>query len=130
MPLKRKEVDNYYMPLIERLVNNKWHNINNEVHLIDDCFRKIRHAIRTFGVERGDFDKRVKYFIYQLLRDYCGRREEKRDKLMLIGYTQVLETLEISAESTENKAIYNVMMKEDIYTNLCEKETDIVVRTQ
>ncbi|MGN4445827.1 hypothetical protein ACTFOB_13030 [Bacillus cereus group sp. MYBK79-1] len=142
--LAKKEVEDYYMgiynnnkyrtmikahyiPLIERLANDNWHRINNETHFIEDCYRRIRYAIRTFDIDRRDFDKRVKYFIYRALRDYCGRRGEKRDRLALIGDTQVLETLGNCAESTENKAIYNVMVKEEIYTKLCERETDIVV---
>ncbi|PGM81842.1 hypothetical protein CN957_10150 [Bacillus cereus] len=142
--LAKKEVEDYYMeicdnnkyrtmikahyiPLIERLANDNWHRINNETHFIEDCYRRIRYAIRTFDIDRGDFDKRVKYFIYRALRDYCGRRGEKRDKLTLIGDTQILETLGNCAESTENKAIYNVMVKEEIYTKLCEGETDIFV---
>ncbi|PFL18952.1 hypothetical protein COJ07_17975 [Bacillus cereus] len=123
----RTMIKAHYIPLIERLANNNWHRINNEIHFIDDCFRRIRYAIRTFDIDRGDFDKRVKYFIYRSLRDYCGRRGEKRDKLTLIDDTQVLETLGNCAESTENKAIYNVMVEEEIYTKLCEKETDVVV---
>lgn len=71
----RTRIEAHYIPLIERLVNDNWHRINNEIHFIDDCFRRIRYAIRTFDVERGEFDKRVKYFIYRSLRDYCGRRE-------------------------------------------------------
>ena len=72
----RTRIEAHYIPLIERLVNDNWHRINNEIHFIDDCFRRIRYAIRTFDVERGEFDKRVKYFIYRSLRDYCGRRGE------------------------------------------------------
>ncbi|EOO20815.1 MULTISPECIES: hypothetical protein [Bacillus cereus group] len=142
--LAKKEVEDYYMkicdnnkyrtiikahyiPLIEHLANDNWHKINNETHFIEDCYCRIRYAIRTFDIDRGDFDKRVKYFIYRALRDYCGRRGEKRDKLTLIGGTQAFETLGNCAEITENKAIYNVMVNEGIYTKLCEKETDIVV---
>lgn len=122
-----EKIEAHYIPLIERLANDNWHRINNETHFIEDCFRRIRYAIRTFDVDRGDFDKRVKYFIYRSLRDYYGRRGEKRDKLTLIEGTRGLEKFGNCAESTENKAIYNVMVKEEIYTKLCEKETDIVV---
>lgn len=121
----RTRIEAHYIPLIERLANDNWHRINNEIHFIEDCFRRIRYAIGTFDIDRGDFDKRVKYFIYRSLRDYCGRRGEKRDQLAFIGDTQVLETLGNCAESTENTAIYNVMVKEEVYVKLCEKEVDI-----
>ncbi|MGN7194178.1 hypothetical protein ACTHS9_08475 [Bacillus mycoides] len=142
--LAKKEVEDYYMgicdnnkyrtmikahyiPLIERLAKNNWHKINNEVHFIEDAFRRIRYAIRTFDVDRGDFDKRVQYFIYRSLRDYCGRRGEKRDKLTLIEDSNVFKTLGEYTESMETEAIYNVSTYEEIYAKLCEKEADVLV---
>ncbi len=73
----RMMIKAHYIPLIERLANDNWYKISNEVHFIEDAFRRIRYAIRTFDVERGDFEKRVKYYIYRSLREYCGRRGEK-----------------------------------------------------
>ncbi|HDR6822683.1 TPA: hypothetical protein QCV77_006333 [Bacillus thuringiensis] len=117
----------HYIPLIERLANDNWHKMNNEVHFIDDCFRRIRYAIRTFDVDRGDFDKRVKTIIYQGLRHYCGERGKRRRALTLIGDINVLETLGDCINNTEEKAIYNVSTYEEIYVKLCEKEADILV---
>jgi hypothetical protein len=38
-----------------------------------------------------------------------------------------LETLEDCTDTTEEKAIYNVSIYEEIYAKLCEKEADILV---
>ncbi|AJG95709.1 hypothetical protein I6G77_18105 [Bacillus tropicus] len=123
-----EKIEAHYIPLIEQLANNNWYKINNEVHFIDDCFRRIRYTVRTFDIDRGDFDKRVKTIIYQGLRHYCGKRGKKRDALTMIGDISALESLEDCIEgNTEEKAIYNVMIDEEIYGNLCEKETDILV---
>lgn len=121
------EIEAHYIPLIERLANDNWHDINNEVHFIDDCFRRIRYAIKTFDIDRGNFDSRVKWLLYQSVRQYCGSRGKKRDALTLIGDTSVLETLGDCIDNTEEKAIYNVSTYEEIYVKLCEKEADILV---
>ncbi|MGG0204183.1 hypothetical protein [Bacillus mycoides] len=145
--LAKKEVEDYYMricdnnkyrtmlkahyiPLIERLANDNWHKMNNEVHFIDDCFRRIRYAIRTFDVDRGDFDKRVKYFIYRSLRDYCGRRGEKRYNLTLIEDSNAFKALDCR-DTAEEKAIGNASTYEETYARLyetiCVKEIDFIV---
>lgn len=122
-----EKIEAHYIPLIERLANDNWHDINNEVHFIDDCFRRIRYAIRTFDIDRGNFDSRVKWLLYQSVRQYCGSRGKKRDALTLIGDTSVLETLGDCIDNSEEKAIYNVSTYEEIYAKLCEKEADILV---
>ncbi|OOZ90062.1 hypothetical protein [Bacillus cereus] len=126
----RTRIEAHYIPLIERLANDNWHRINNEVHFIDDCFRRIRYAIRTFDVDRGCFDKRVKYFIYRSLRDYCGRRGEKRDKLTLIEDSSVFKARDYTG-TTEEKAIGNASTYEEtyarLYENICVKEIDFIV---
>lgn len=122
-----EKIEAHYIQLIENLANDSWHDINNEVHFIDDCFRRIRYAIRTFDIDRGNFDSRVKWLLYQSVRQYCGSRGKKRDALTLIGDTSVLETLGDCIDNTEEKAIYNVSTYEEIYAKLCEKEADILV---
>ncbi|MGH0425238.1 hypothetical protein [Bacillus pretiosus] len=145
--LAKKEVEDYYMgicdnnkyrtmikahyiPLIERLADDHWHKINNEVHFIDDCFRRIRYAIRTFDVERGNFDKRVKCFIYRSLRDYLGRRGGKRYKLTLIEDSNVFKALDCT-DTTGEEAIDNTSTYEETYARLyetiCVKEIDFIV---
>ncbi|MGE6590264.1 hypothetical protein ACQKFU_11715 [Bacillus mycoides] len=145
--LAKKEVEDYYMgicdnnkyrtmikahyiPLIERLADDHWHKINNEVHFIDDCFRRIRYAIRTFDVERGNFDKRVKYFIYRSLRDYLGRRGGKRYKLTLIEDSNVFKALDCT-DTMGEEAIDNTSTYEETYARLyetiCVKEIDFIV---
>ncbi|PEW84771.1 hypothetical protein CN445_21785 [Bacillus cereus] len=122
-----EKIEAHYIPLIERLANDNWHGINNEVHFIDDCFRKIKYVIRSFDLDRGDFDSRVKWLLYQSVQQYCGSRGKKRDALTLIGDTSVLETLGDCIDNTEEKAIYNVSTYEEIYVKLCEKEADLLV---
>ncbi|MDF9615157.1 hypothetical protein P5763_24395 [Bacillus cereus] len=125
-----EKIEAHYIPLIEQLANDNWHKINNEVHFIEDCFRKIRYAIRTFDVERGDFDKRAKYFIYRSLRDYCGRRGEKRDKLTLIEDSNAFKSLDCT-DTAEEKAIDNMSTYEETYARLyetiCVKKIDFIV---
>jgi len=58
-----EKIEAHYIPSIERLVNDNWHRINNEIHFIDDCFRRIRYAIKTFDINRGDLDKRGKCYL-------------------------------------------------------------------
>ncbi|MFV5173947.1 hypothetical protein [Bacillus cereus] len=121
----------HYLPLIERLVNNNWYKMNNEVHFIEDCLRKIRYAIRTFDINKGNFDKRVKVLLNQSVRQYCGNRGKKRDALRLIGDINALETLEDCIDNTEEKAIYNVITNKEtsasLYKNICVKEIDFIV---
>ncbi|MED1059713.1 hypothetical protein [Bacillus mycoides] len=125
-----EKIEAHYIPLIERLANDHWHKINNEVHFIDDCFRRIRYAIRTFDVERGNFDKRVKYFIYRSLRDYLGRRGGKRYKLTLIEDSNAFKALDCT-DTTEEKAIDNMSTYKETYARLyetiCVKEIDFIV---
>ncbi|PFW27934.1 hypothetical protein COL07_15730 [Bacillus cereus] len=125
-----EKIEAHYIPLIERLANDYWHKINNEVHFIDDCFRRIRYAIRTFDVERGNFDKRVKYFIYRSLRDYLGRRGGKRYKLTLIEDSNVFKALDCT-DTTGEEAIDNTSTYEETYARLyetiCVKEIDFIV---
>ncbi|MCU5547621.1 hypothetical protein OCB13_09520 [Bacillus cereus] len=124
----RTRIEAHYIPLIERLAKNNWYKMNNEVHFLEDCLRKIRYAIRTFDINKGNFDRRAKVLLNQSVRQYCGNRGKKRDALTMIGDISALESLEGCIEgNTEEKAIYNVMVDEEIYGNLCEKETDILV---
>ncbi|PGT62321.1 hypothetical protein [Bacillus thuringiensis] len=127
----RTGIEAHYIPLIERLANDNWHKMNNEVHFIDDCFRKIRYAIRSFDVDRGDFDNLVKWLLHQSVRQYCGSRGKKRDVLTLIGDISGLETLGDCIENIEEKAIYNACTYEEIYETLygsiCEKKIDKII---
>ncbi|WP_255451545.1 hypothetical protein [Bacillus sp. AY1-10] len=68
------EIKAYYMPLIERLAFENWYKMNNETHFIDDCYRKIKYAVRSFDIDKGNFDNRVKMLIHQSVRQYCGNR--------------------------------------------------------
>ncbi|HDX9650107.1 TPA: hypothetical protein ROY23_000499 [Bacillus wiedmannii] len=120
-----------YITIIERLVNDNWYKMNNEVHFIEDCFRKIRYAIRTFDINKGNFDKRVKVLLNQSVRQYCGSRGKKRDVLTLIGDISGLETLSDCTDTTEEKAICNACTYEEIYETLygsiCEKKIDKII---
>jgi len=127
----RTRVEAHYIPLIERLAKNNWYKMNNEVHFLEDCLRKIRYAIRTFDVDRGDFDNLVKWLLYQSVRQYCGSRGKKREVLTLIGDISGLERLGDCIENIEEKAIYNACTYEEIYETLygfiCEKKIDKII---
>ncbi|MGH1158389.1 hypothetical protein QRE62_26265 [Bacillus mycoides] len=121
----------HYIPLIERLVKDNWYKMNNEVHFIEDCLRKIRYAIRTFDVDRGDFDGWVRWLLYQSVRQYCGNRGKRRDVLTLIGDVSALETLGDCVDNTEDKAIYKVITNKEtcasLYKNICKNEIDFAI---
>ncbi|PED95179.1 hypothetical protein [Bacillus toyonensis] len=127
----RTRIEAHYIPLIERLAKNNWYKMNNEAHFIEDCFRKIKYAIRTFDINKGNFDKRVKVLLNQSVRQYCGNRGKKRDALRLIGDIDALETLEDCIDNAEGKAIYNVITNKEtsasLYKNICVKEIDFIV---
>lgn len=56
-------IEAHYIPLIERLAKDNWYRINNETHFIEDCFRKIKYAIRSFDSARGavrEFKQRLR----------------------------------------------------------------------
>ncbi|MDA1527247.1 hypothetical protein [Bacillus cereus group sp. TH260-2LC] len=121
------EVIGHYVPLIERLAFENWHKMNNETHFIDDCYRKVKYAVRSFDINKGNLDKRVKVLLYQSVRHYCGSRGKDRDVLTLIGDVSGLEILGDCIENIEEKAIYNVITYEELHAKLCEKEADILV---
>jgi uncharacterized membrane protein len=75
------EIKAYYIPLIEKLQLENWYKMNSETAFEDDCFRKLEYAVRTYEQRRGDFDKRAKALIYQSVKEYCGRRGNRRDVL-------------------------------------------------
>lgn len=72
------DVKAHYIALIEKLQTENWHKMNSETAFEDDCFRKINYAISTFDPTKGDFDNRAKTLIYQSLKEYCGRRGNRR----------------------------------------------------
>ncbi|PGD45078.1 hypothetical protein COM33_13175 [Bacillus toyonensis] len=125
------EVIGYYVPLIERLALENWYKMNNETHFIDDCYRKVKYAVRSFNINKGDFDMRVKVLLYQSVRQYCGNRGKKRDALRLIGYISALEKLGDCIENTEESAIYNACTYEEsyetLYGSICEKKIDKII---
>lgn len=72
------EIKAHYMPLIEKLQLDNWYKMNSETAFEDDCFRKLEYAVRTYDEKKGDFDKRAKALIFQSVKEYCGRRGNRR----------------------------------------------------
>jgi hypothetical protein len=95
------EIKAYYMPLIEKLQTENWHKMNSETAFEDDCFRKLEYGIRTFDATKGDFDKRAKALIYQSLKEYCGRRGNRR---------AVLSSLDKEVAGQEGEALPNTFL--------------------
>ncbi|AWC30025.1 hypothetical protein [Bacillus cytotoxicus] len=119
------EIEAYYMPLIERLAFENWYKMNNETHFIDDCYRKIRYAVKSFDINKGNFDNRVKTLIYQSLRQYCGDRGSRRRVLELLGEGIIFSENDINV-SVEEKAI-NTVLEEELYERYCDRKTDTLI---
>ncbi|PFI32205.1 hypothetical protein COI53_08585 [Bacillus thuringiensis] len=118
------EIKAYYMPLIERLAFENWYKMNNETHFIDDCYRKVRYAVKSFDINKGNFDNRVKALIYQSLRQYCGDRGNRRRVLKLVG-EDVFSKNDISL-SVEERAI-NTVVERELYERYCDRKTDTLI---
>lgn len=100
------DIKAHYMPLIERLAQDNWYKIDNETHFIDDCYRKIEYAVRTFDIELGDFDGRAMTYIYQSLRQYCGNHGGRR-KVLQLGADLVSCKTQDNAVNVEEEALGN-----------------------
>ncbi|MED2791389.1 MULTISPECIES: hypothetical protein [Bacillus cereus group] len=120
------EIKAYYMPLIERLAFENWYKMNNETHFIDDCYRKIKYAVRSFDIDKGNFDNRVKMLIHQSVRQYCGNRGGKRKVLQLVGEELcVIGGIDMSIK-VEEEAL-GAIVREEIYKEHCDRETDKLI---
>ncbi|MEH7463605.1 hypothetical protein V7166_16395 [Bacillus thuringiensis] len=121
------EIKAHYMPLIERLAFENWCKMNNETHFIDDCNRKIEYAVRTFDIDKGNFDNRVKTLIHQSLREYCGNRGNRRRVLELVGE----ESLDIFPKNDTNvnveEKVINTVVEEELYERYCDRKTDALI---
>ncbi|WP_255259379.1 hypothetical protein [Bacillus toyonensis] len=120
------EIKAYYMPLIERLAFENWYKMNNETHFIDDCYRKIKYAVRSFDIDKGNFDNRVKVLINQSVKQYCGNRGRKRKVLQLVGEELcVIGGIDVSI-IVEEEAL-SAIVREEIYEKHCDRETDKLI---
>ncbi|MGG5792780.1 hypothetical protein [Bacillus nitratireducens] len=120
------EIKVYYMPLIERLAFENWYKMNNETNFIDDCYRKIEYAVRSFDIDKGNFDNRVKALIYQSVRQYCGNRGRKRKVLQLVGEElDAIDRIDMNID-VEEKAL-GAIVREEIYEKHCDRETDKLI---
>lgn len=120
------EIKAYYIPLIERLAFENWYKMNNETHFIDDCYRKIEYAVKSFDIDKGNFDNRVKVLIYQSVRQYCGNRGRKRKVLQLVGEELcAMDRIDMNID-VEEKAL-GAIVREEIYEKHCDRETDKII---
>ena len=120
------DVKAHYMAFIERLVQENWYKMNNEAHFIDDCYRKIEYAVRSFDIEKGSFDGRARMLIYQSVRQYCGNRGRKHKVLRLVG--EELDAIDRigTAIDVEGEAI-DAVVREEVYEKYCDKEVDKLI---
>ncbi|PEW01512.1 hypothetical protein CN425_12930 [Bacillus cereus] len=121
------EIKAYYMPLIERLAFGNWYKMNNEAHFIDDCYRRIEYAVRSFDIEMGSFDGRARVLIYQSVRQYCGNRGGKRKVLQLVGEDLDLFQKEDTKVNVEEDVVYALVAEEEVYEKYCEREIDKLI---
>lgn len=89
------EIKAHFMPLIERLTSDNWHKMNNEVNFMDDCYRRIEYAVRSYDPIKGAFEGRVQSLLQQGVRQYCGNRGGKR---------KILDSMEYLVERTVKSA--------------------------
>jgi hypothetical protein len=87
-----------YTALIEKLQLENWHKMNSETAFEDDCFRKIRYAIKTYDPTKGDFESRAQTLIYQSVKEHCGRRGNRRS--VLTSLDKEITTEDGSRENT------------------------------
>ncbi|PFA06620.1 hypothetical protein [Bacillus cereus] len=117
------EVKAHYMGHIEGLAQDNWYKMNNEADFIEDCYRRIEYAVRSFNEELGDFSVRVYALLQQGLRHYCGNRGGKRKVLQLVG-----EELDAVANTNiEEDVICALVEEEEVYAKYCEREIDKLI---
>lgn len=122
---KMWEVKAHYMGYIERLAHDNWYKMNNEADFIEDCYRRIEYAVRSFNEELGDFSGRVYALLQQGLRHYCGNRGGKRKVLQLAG-----EELDaVDTTNIEEDVICALVEEEEeeVYEKYCEREIDKLI---
>ncbi|HDR3903095.1 TPA: hypothetical protein QCO88_005797 [Bacillus cereus] len=120
------EVKAHYMGYIERLTHDNWYKMNNEADFIEDCYRRIEYAVRSFNEERGDFSGRVYALLQQGLRHYCGNRGEKRKALQLVGKElNAIDRID-TAIDVEGEAL-GAAVKEELYEKYCERDIDKLI---
>ncbi|PGU35247.1 hypothetical protein COD66_06525 [Bacillus cereus] len=123
---KMWDIKAHYMAFIERLVQDNWYKMNNEADFIDDCYRKIEYAVRSFDIEKGSFDGRARVLMYQSVRQYCGNRGGKRKVLQLVGEELVLFRKEDTSVNVEGEAI-NAVVREEVYEKYCDRDIDKLI---
>ncbi|MEC5304184.1 hypothetical protein [Bacillus thuringiensis] len=120
------DVKAHYMAFIERLVQDNWYKMNNEAEFIDDCYRKIEYAVRSFNEELGDFSGRVHVLLQQSVRQYCGNRGGRRKALQLVGEElNVIDRID-TAIDVEGEAL-DAVVREEVYEKHCDREIDKLI---
>ncbi|PGO82139.1 hypothetical protein CN980_00900 [Bacillus cereus] len=123
---KMWEVKAHYMGYIERLTQDNWYKMNNEADFIEDCYRRIEYAVRSFNEERGDFSGRVYALLQQGLRHYCGNRGEKRKALQLVGKeVNAIDRID-TAIDVEGEAL-DAVVRGEFYEKHCDREVDKLI---
>lgn len=72
----------YFSDDIEDLRERNWHKMNNEIHFVEDCIRKLKYGAKTFDQDKGNFIARVSSLFDQSVRQYCGNRGNQRKRLL------------------------------------------------
>ncbi|QEL87087.1 hypothetical protein [Bacillus mycoides] len=120
------DIKAHYMAFIERLVQENWYKMNNEAHFIDDCYRKLEYAVRSFDIEKGSFDGRAKTYIYQSVRYYCSERGKRHKVLQLVGEELVSFQKEDTAVNVEEEAI-SAVVRGEVYEKYCDRDIDKLI---
>ncbi|MEC3013876.1 hypothetical protein P9Y11_22960 [Bacillus cereus] len=72
----------YFSDDIEDLRERNWHKMNNEMHFVEDCVRKLKYGAKTFDQDKGNFIARVSSLFDQSVRQYCGNRGNQRKRII------------------------------------------------
>lgn len=123
---KMWEVKARYMGYIERLAQTNWYKMNNEAEFIDDCYRKIEYAVKSFNEELGEFSGRVHVLLQQSVRQYCGNRGGRRKALQLVGEElNVIDRIDTTID-VEGEAL-DAVVREEVYEKHCDREIDKLI---
>ncbi|MEC3196800.1 hypothetical protein P9Z84_29565 [Bacillus cereus] len=66
----------------ESISNEYWSKMNNEESFVTDCYNKLRYAVRTYDIDKGDFLSRLRPIIKRVTGDHTTRRGDRRKCLV------------------------------------------------
>ncbi|QCY65035.1 hypothetical protein [Bacillus thuringiensis] len=136
------EVKAYFMSFIEGLAKENWYKMNNEASFIDDAYRRIEYAVRTYNPKLGEFKNRAYTIIRQGVKEHCGKRGGKRKSLSsmeelvdrqarTVGGNKYnpteLNRFDVEAKIDIEEEVLNKIEGEELTNKYAENETDTMI---